>query len=242
MRPTPHPTLDQIRDADHALVRTVDALPDESYAQPTLLPGWTRGHVLAHLALNAEGLARVLTGAHIGEARTMYDSQDDRDQDIEDLAAEGPSRVRERLLGSTTTFEQAVRSMHTADWADRFERTPGGQQIAVASAPLMRWREVHIHHADLGADYGSDDWPDDFTVRLIESMAAFDDSEPFVVRATDLDRSWQLGQADTTGGSPGTTGPVVSGRAAALGWWLTGRGSGEGLVSDSGSLPRIASW
>jgi maleylpyruvate isomerase len=49
--------------------------------------------------------------------------------------------------------------------------------------------------------------------------------------ATDLDRTWELGD-----------GPTVSGTAADLGWWLTGRGAGEGLSSDSGELPRIEEW
>ena len=36
--------------ADHSLVRTVDALSDSQYAEPSQLPGWSRAHVVAHLA------------------------------------------------------------------------------------------------------------------------------------------------------------------------------------------------
>ena len=32
---------------------------------------------------------------------------------------------------------------------------------------------------------------------------------------------------------------AVTGTAADLGWWLTGRGDADGLTSDSGALPRI---
>ena len=65
-------TTASLRDADHRLVRTVDGLSDEQLAAPSLLPGWTRAHVVAHLALNAEALddggprpARRGAGAHV---------------------------------------------------------------------------------------------------------------------------------------------------------------------------------
>lgn len=51
--------LELLTAADHRLVRTVDSLPVGAYAVPSGLPGWTRGHVVAHLALNAEALTAV---------------------------------------------------------------------------------------------------------------------------------------------------------------------------------------
>ena len=67
---------DLIAHADQALVRTVDGLSDDQYAEASQLPGWTRGHVVAHLALNAEGLAGVLHGAHLGRPQPMYASSE----------------------------------------------------------------------------------------------------------------------------------------------------------------------
>ncbi len=57
-------------------------------------------------------------------------------------------------------------------------------------------------------------------------------AEPFRAHATDLDRTWSFGEG----------GPTVSGAGSALGWWLTGRGDGDGLTSDNGGLPRIEAW
>ena len=54
-------------------------------------------------------------------------------------------------------------------------------------------------------------------------------AERFAVRATDLGRLWSVG----------AEAPVVEGTAADLGWWLTGRGAGEGLSTDGGRLPRL---
>ena len=220
--------------ADQALVRTVDRLADADYAAPSLLPDWTRGHVVAHLALNAEGLAGVLHGAHLGQPQPMYASTEARDSDIAELAAQEPAALRERLLGSTAQFSQALDAMHEDDWDGRFERTPGGPDFALANVVLMRVREVEIHHADLGAGYGPDDWPDDFRTVLLESMTKRPYPAPFSARPTDLDRTWHYGE--------GGGGPVVSGTSAALGWWLTGRGSGESLTSDAGALPEVESW
>ncbi len=226
------PTL--LAEADQRLVRTFDGLSDEELAAPSLLPGWTRAHVIAHLTLNAEALERVLTGRRRGEQRTMYDSQESRDADVEALARAGQPELRDRFFAATTCFEKAYGAMTEEDASAHFERTPGGQVIKVGNAPLMRLREVEIHHADLGAGYTAADWPPAFCAVLIESMTKFQDGPPFRVLARDLARTWQLGD--------GEGGPVVAGDAGAIGWWLTGRGNGEGLDSDSGALPEMGAW
>ena len=51
---------------------------------------------------------------------------------------------------------------------------------------------------------------------------------------TDLDGEWHYG--------PEGEGPVVSGPAGALAWWLTGRGAGEGLTSSTNELPEMEAW
>jgi len=164
----------------------------------------------------------------------MYASPQARDADIEGLASAAPGELRERLAASTTRFGEALAAMRPDDWDGRFERTPGGPDFALRNAVLMRLREVEIHHADLGTGYTADDWPDDFRAILLESMTKRPYPRPFAVRATDLDHTWRYGEGDP--------GPVVSGASGALGWWLTGRGSGEGLTSDSDELPEVESW
>ncbi|WP_210502363.1 maleylpyruvate isomerase family mycothiol-dependent enzyme [Nocardioides xinjiangensis] len=222
-----------IAQADQALVRTVDGLSDDQYAEPTQLPGWTRAHVVAHLALNAEGLGGVLHGAHVGRPRPMYASVERRDADIADLATASPAELRERLLAATARFTDALGAMHEADWDGRFERVPDGPTYALTSVPLMRLREVEIHHADLGAGYTRADWPEGFRRVLLDSLRAFR-TVPLTVRATDLDGTWRYGDGDG--------GPTVTGTSADLAWWLTGRGSGEGLTSDTGELPEMEAW
>src|SRR4029450_1087324 len=93
-----------LHESTQRLVRTVDSLPDDAFGEASELPDWTRGHVVAHLTLNAEGLAGALPALVAGEPTPMYRSQDSRDEDIDKLAAAEPSELRDRLLGATTGF------------------------------------------------------------------------------------------------------------------------------------------
>lgn len=222
-------------DAENRLLRTVDAVPAGAWSAPSLLPGWTRAHVVAHLALNAEALTGVLRGVVADEAVPMYRSPEARDADIETLAAttveEGPTELRERLMAGSTAFADALAAVPPDRAATTFERTPGGRRSEAWQVVGMRLREVEVHHVDLGLVRTHGDWPLAFAVHLVDTMTARAGAGgPFRVHATDAGRTWDVG---------GVAGPLVSGTAADLGWWLTGRGTGEGLTSDDGRLPGI---
>ena len=225
--------LEELAEATRRLVRTVDGMSESAYAEPSLLPDWTRGHVVAHLALNAEGLAGALRGLTEGRSVPMYASQEARDGDIERLGTAEPEAIRSRLLGAVTDFTDAVAAVPPEAWDVSIDRTPGRRAFPAVSVPLMRHREVEIHHADHGLGYSHRDWPTDFCVRLIDSAVARPYPEALTLHATDLDRTWHVHE----GG-----GPTVSGAATDLGWWLTGRGSGEGLACEDGPLPRMEPW
>ena len=141
-------------------------------------------------------------------------------------------------MGSTSSFVRALEAMHEQDWELRFERTPRGPSFGLATIPLMRVREVAIHHADLGVGYTASEWTLDFAALLLDSMTKRPCPNPFTAEATDLGRSWSYGEGE----SSAVASAVVSGSAADLGWWLTGRGEGEGLTCVSGALPRIDAW
>ncbi len=220
-----------VQEATQRLIRTVDHMSDEEYAAPSLLPGWSRGHVVAHLLLNAEGLAGALVGVAHGRPVPMYASSQARDDDIEALSTATPTTLRTRLLGATTEFVIAVNGVEDDSWEIEIERTPGGTNFPAGAVTSMREREVEIHHADLGLSYTRADWPSDFCTRLLDLKTDGEGPTGFWLHATDLDQRWHCGDGDG--------GVTVSGAAADLGWWLTGRGDGEGLTSDDGVLPRI---
>ncbi len=225
--------LELLDSGTRRLVRSVDTMTDDQWRQPSLLPGWSRAHVVAHLTLNAEGLSGALEGIHEGRPAPMYASSEARDKDIVDLAMTSPSSLRDRFLASTTVIGEWVEELADNLAGSMIERTPGGRRFPAGDVVVMRSREVEIHHADLALDYTAADWPPEFVVLLMDSRAGADhDGEPFVGHATDLGRSWQFG----------TGGPTVSGAASALAWWLTGRGTGDGLTSDDGRVPRMEPW
>ena len=99
----PDPRLVELLDSGtRRLVRSVDGMSDEQWQEPSLLPGWSRAHVVAHLTLNAEGLAAALEGVHESRQVPMYRSSEARDADIAELARASTSELRDRFLGSTT--------------------------------------------------------------------------------------------------------------------------------------------
>lgn len=227
-------TVHLLQDASARLIRTVDGFTDDDWGAPTLLPGWTRAHVVAHLALNSEGLVAALGGVVAGEPVSMYSSQEGRDGDIEELAGAEPAELRDRMLAGVTEFDDAAAAVPEDRWGTSIERTPGSDRTFVAAATLgMRLREVEIHHADLGTGYPHREWPTAFSAQVLDAMTKRGAvREPFTAAPTDLDGTWTFGQG----------GPTVSGSAADLAWWLTGRGTGDGLTSDSGTLPGIEEW
>lgn len=233
-QPTRHNPL---QEASDRLVRTVDGLTDEQLAGPSLLPGWSRAHVVAHLALNAEGLARALEGVVQGDPAPVYDSGEARDRDIDDLSARASTELRERLMAAVTRLAEAVEHLTPEQQATGIERVPGGPVWRAGDAAAKRWVEVEVHHADLDAGYGCGDWPQEFSEHLLGNFAQRPPHwEPaFVADPDGLDGTWSLGTTDDRS-------PVVSGPAGALAWWVTGRGDGSGLTSTTGALPTIGRW
>jgi maleylpyruvate isomerase len=189
---------------------------------------------VAHVALAGLALAGVVDGVVHGRVVAMYESEEQRGADIEELAGSSPDALRERHLEAVTAFTEAVKQMEGRHWDTQIHRLPGGPTWPMVTLVPTRRREVEVHHADLGADYLPADWPEDFVVELLDVVTVdHAASGPFVVRASDLDRAWNVGDG---------AGPTVTGTGADLGWWLTGRGHGDGLSSDRGELPRLGPW
>lgn len=223
-------------EATRRLIRTADGLPEPDYPAPSTLPGWSRAHVLAHLALNAEGLADALAGIVEGRRVPMYASQEARDGDIDELAGKEPSAIRTRLLGACTDLTDAIAAVPDDAWDTTIDRVPDGPAFPALAVPGMRLREVEIHHADLAAGYDRSQWSPDLTIHVLDTAATRGAAgAAFRAHATDLDRSWAFGD-------PAGDRPTVAGAATDLAWWLTGRGTGEGLTCDDGELPRIEEW
>jgi maleylpyruvate isomerase len=223
-----------LAEASARVVRTVDGFHGADWAAPSLLPDWTRAHVVAHLALNAEGMTDLLRGL----APTMYASDEQRGRDIADLASAEPRAIRDRLLAGVTLLQESLEDVPDDAWETRVERTPGGRTMRLAALPGMRWRELEIHHVDLDAGSTPADWTADFAEHLVDAMAKrLRPQQAFEVRPHDSPRTWVFGPAEAE-----YPVPVVTGAGADLAWWLTGRPPGDRLSGSGGELPVIEGW
>lgn len=228
--------VEELYGATRRLVRSVDRLDNAAWRSPSLLPTWTRAHLVAHLVLNAEGLTAALEGLLTDAAAPMYVSSEARDRDIEELALDDVGPVRDRLIASATGFADALARLTEEHWPAMVERVPGGQRFAAAALPAMRWREVEIHHADLDCGYTRHHWDLAFAEVAVDylAMRQSQHGRSFVAVLTDAGRTLEVG-----GVSPRS--PQVRGSAADLAWWLSGRGAGEGLTCD-GEVPKLGAW
>lgn len=221
--------------ATERLLHTVDLLPDDAFGAPSHCAGWSRAHVVAHLALNAEGLGGVLRGFRDGAPTTMYASDHARDGDIDELARATPGELRARLRTACASFAEVVDVAGGLEPGLTFERTPGGRTMPAGAVPGLRHSEVEIHHADLDAGYAATDWPAAFAVEVLEASAARYDGPGLHLAATDRPD----GPDRWTFGTPGPEAVTVTGPVGALAWWSTGRDAGSLLSTTNGSLPTL---
>jgi maleylpyruvate isomerase len=218
--------LASVRDATDRLLTAAAKLTNASVAEPSRLPGWTRGHVLAHLARNADALVNVLEG------RPMYVSGEARDADIERDAPRPLDVQLADLRESAARFQEA--GAVPADWSRTVELRNGVTDSA-SRVPFRRWIEVELHHVDLGIGYALEDLPTEFVEReiafLAERFAGHPDVPPTLL--TDGTRAWSTGREAT---EPEIT--VTGVRADLLGW-LAGRRDGSSLRIGGGPLPTL---
>ncbi|MFD0885995.1 maleylpyruvate isomerase N-terminal domain-containing protein, partial [Streptosporangium algeriense] len=83
------------------LLATAAKLSDADVAGGSRLPGWSRGHVLTHLARNADSLVNLLAWARTGVETPQYPDPRRRDLDIEGGAGRPAREQLADLEGST---------------------------------------------------------------------------------------------------------------------------------------------
>jgi maleylpyruvate isomerase len=227
----PHADSAAVRSATDRLLAAVEQLDDATASKPSLLPGWTRGHVLSHLARNADALINVLAG------RPMYPSAEAREADIEAGAHRSVQEHLADLRFSAARLDGAFAAQSDSGW-DRVLELRNGVTDPARALPFRRWIEVELHHVDLGVGYSVDDVPAAFIERQLANMARRFDGHPGIPAPIELRTedgvTWHTGApAD---GDAKTV--VVAGSPTALVAWLTGRSSGAGL-SARDPLPQL---
>src|SRR4051812_41263303 len=128
---------------------------DGDIAEPSLLPGWTRGHVLTHIARNADGIADTLAGALRGEIVDRYASWDARNAAIEEGAGRSFAALVADVRDSADRLDRVFAAVADAEAWERPTEHGDPAQTWV----WRRWREVEIHRIDLASDYTAERWP-----------------------------------------------------------------------------------
>jgi maleylpyruvate isomerase len=213
-------------------------LSDLELSEPSRLPGWTRLHVVSHMARNARGLMNLLRWAETGVESPMYPSPEHRRADIEAGAQLPAAEVRADALSEAVRFRAAISAMPEEAWSAQV-RTALGRPVAASEVPWMRVREVWVHAVDLGARATFHDIDEEVAAALLDEAAA-----SFIAR-----EGCPSVVLVSTGGTrpPRAMGPdaadplEVRGSTQALAGWLLGRTAGAGLQS-SASLPDLAPW
>lgn len=177
-------------------------MDDGTVAEPSRLPGWSRGHVLAHLSRNADALANVLQG------RPMYANSETRDADIERDAPRPLAAQLADLRTSGAAFLAAAGT--TVDWS-RTVTMRNGVTDSASRVPFRRWIEVELHHVDLGVGYELEDLPDEFVTRENDFLADRFAGHPAVALTTAVAAD---GRRWTTGGGADGAPVTVRGTAA----------------------------
>ncbi|WP_316527125.1 maleylpyruvate isomerase family mycothiol-dependent enzyme [Kitasatospora brasiliensis] len=228
--------LSQVEESTERLLTTVAALKPEALAEPSGLPGWTRGHVLAHLSRNADSLVNLLTGARTGTDIPQYASDEARDQGIEDDAPRPLEVQLADLRDSHARFAEAAALMGPEDWAATV-RHRFGYVFPAHQIPAKRLVELEFHHVDLAADdYTPARWPESFAVaqfgRIAAALAGNADLPAVSLAAEDTGDRAVIGT-----GAPALT---VEGPVRALTAWLSGRSDGADLRrTPDTALPQL---
>ncbi len=231
----PAPDSAEIEAATSRLMATAQTLSDADVLAPSGLPGWSRGHVLTHLARNADSLRNLLTWAATGVEHPQYPSSDARNAGIEAGAGRPAAEQVADIEDSHQRFMAAAAAMPAGHWQHEVRWLAGDSRPA-SKVLDARLREVAIHHIDLDAGYSASDWPSPFALRILVSvLPAFEvrGIDPVTLIPSDADV-----RIDLSGGSA----VEVRGSASALATWVLGRDDGSTLEVTGGQLPKPPAW
>lgn len=179
------PTMDTDLDRDPALairlcreshariLRTVIGLTDADTRRPSRLPGWTVGHVLTHLARNAEGHTRRLEGALRGDEVPRYPGgASQREADIQAGARRPAQEIIADVRQAQERLEETMTRSDEAGWPN--SHLLAGDHYPTTGSTTARLREAEMHHVDLGLGYEPADWPHEYVEwelrRLLEGV------------------------------------------------------------------------
>ncbi|GAA1958762.1 maleylpyruvate isomerase family mycothiol-dependent enzyme [Kitasatospora viridis] len=216
--------LKAVAESTERLLRTVADLTADQIAEPSGLPGWTRGHVLAHIARNADSLVNLLETARTGVPVPQYASEAAREEGIQQGAPRPPAEQLADLTASAERFAAAAAALPDEAWSAELTHRHG-YTFPAHEVPGKRLGELEYHHVDLAVGYTAAHWPEFFATEqfayLAERFAGQEGLPAVELVADDTEHRAVIGAGPE---------PLrVEGPLRALAAWLSGRSDGDGL-------------
>ena len=209
---------------------------DDAFAAPSALPGWSRAHVLTHIARNADAMINLLKWAATGTETPAYASTEARNEAIEAGATRAPAEIRDDVVASSDRLAAVVRKLPKEAWSKHITNVQG-REIPATDVPWMRAREMWIHAVDLDVGASFSDLPPPMLTALLADVAAAMGTREGcpAMRLVADGGTWEVAE----GPSP----VVVTGSAPDLAAWLLGRSKGRELRADGArTLPTLPRW
>lgn len=202
-------------------------LSDADLDGPSDLDGWTRKHVIAHFGYNAQALRRLANWAHTGEKTLMYESTDQRGEEIEKGSKLSAAELRELVPSAAKSLFEGWDMLTDEEWLHPI-LTAQGRTTPVNDTPWMRNREAWVHAIDLANGASFAEVPAEVVGRLVGEIYG-----QWTQRESVGDVTLRL--TDAPDGVPATYGDVdaagkvvVEGPIAGVARWATGRGAEPG--------------
>lgn len=233
----PEQALEWVSDGTRRLLSALAKLTDAELDEPTLLPGWNRRHLLAHIANNATALRNLVHWARTGEERPMYASNEQRAADIEAGSAAPAGEMRELVATTAAALWDDLDGMPEEAWSAQIVTAQGVSRDA-AEIPWMRVRELYVHAVDLDAGIAFADLPASFLAALLDDIAnrrtIASNGPALALAALDTGGWWTVG---------GTGEPVaIHAPLAVLTAWLSGRPVAALTGADGAPAPELPAW
>lgn len=188
--------LQKVADAQRRFDAAIVDLDDAGVRGSSGLPGWTVGHVLTHVARNADSHIRRADGAVIGEVVEQYrGGYEGREAEIESGAYRAASALIADVRESAERLQLRWQDLPESAWSAT-SRDVGGRERPLRELPARRWQELEVHVVDLGVGVTYRDWPDAFVdvwlPRLRASLATRLPPGEEAPQAGDLDSRTEL--------------------------------------------------
>ncbi|PNH80217.1 maleylpyruvate isomerase family mycothiol-dependent enzyme [Arthrobacter sp. AFG20] len=225
-----HSDLSRLGRETDMFLATVSSLSDEELAAPSLCEGWTRAHVIAHVASSGRALIGLIDWATSGEERRLYASPEARSEAIADLAALPREELLAEVRDSAAAFAGEAERL-TGELAAP-EVKVGGRELPATSIVALRIAEVVVHHHDLDTAWTIEEADPDSLLNAIEAVvrAMRAKGGPGMTLVTEERDQWIIGNGALH---------IESDREGLLKWLARGDAA---HIEAEGPVPALPSW